>query len=127
MLGGLKQEQLATRWKLTDRQVRTHIGRAADELARWMQERLHADDLAALATLAKDKGVVLDLEMADIRGLFSHLSRQKRLRALLILSLIYKRESGSAAGTPLTALSVLAVHGLSAGHRIRRLKDRRVV
>lgn len=100
MLGGLKQEQLATRWKLTDRQVRTHIGRAADELARWMQERLHADDLAALAALAKDKGVTLDLELADIRGLFSHLSRQKRLRALLILSLIYKRESGTTAGTP---------------------------
>jgi DNA-directed RNA polymerase specialized sigma24 family protein len=93
MLSGDKQERLAAAWKLSDRQVRAHMARAADDLSAWMRARLNPDDLAELVALARRKGVHIDLKPGTIRGLFNHLSKQKRLQALLVLSLIHQRSS----------------------------------
>lgn len=91
MIGGGTQEQLATAWKLSDRQVRAHMSRAADDLTAWMQDRLNPDDLSELVALARRKGVNIELNVGTIRGLFNHLSKQKRLQVLLVLSLIHRR------------------------------------
>jgi DNA-directed RNA polymerase specialized sigma24 family protein len=91
MLGGDKQDRLAAAWKMSARQVRAHLASAADELAAWMRSRLNPDDLAQLVALARRKGVNIDLKPGTIRGLFNHLSKQKRLQALLVLSLIHQR------------------------------------
>ena len=88
---GAKQESLAHAWGLTTRQVRTHIARAADALANWMQARINSDDLDDLVRLAHLQGVSVDLGLANVRGLFSHLSKRKRIRVLLILAIIYKK------------------------------------
>jgi DNA-directed RNA polymerase specialized sigma24 family protein len=85
------QDALAGRWNLSARQIRTQIGRAADALSAWMQDRIHHQDLASLAAIARRQGIELDLGMADIRGLFTHISKRKRIRALMILALIYRK------------------------------------
>jgi RNA polymerase sigma factor (sigma-70 family) len=90
LIDDLTQEELAKRCGLSDRQVRTQIGRAADALTTWMQAKVNEEDLATLADLARRQGISLDLEVAGIRGLFSHLSKRKRIRVLLVLALIYR-------------------------------------
>jgi|GEM_PF-3623616 RNA polymerase sigma factor (sigma-70 family) len=90
LMDDLTQEELARRWQLSDRQVRTLIARAADALTAWMQTKINQDDLASLAQLASRQGISLDLEVAGIRSLFSHLSKRKRIRVLMVLALIYR-------------------------------------
>jgi DNA-directed RNA polymerase specialized sigma24 family protein len=91
LIQDLGQDELAGRWSLSARQIRTQIGRAADALSAWMQDRIHPRDLVSLATIANRQGIDLDLGMADIRGLFTHISKRKRIRALMILALIYRK------------------------------------
>jgi DNA-directed RNA polymerase specialized sigma24 family protein len=92
MMSGAKQDQLAAEWKLSDRQVRVHMSRAADGLTEWMQSRLNPEDLAELVALAQRKGLNIALDVGTIRGLFNHLSKQKRMQVLLVLSLIHKQQ-----------------------------------
>jgi hypothetical protein len=78
LIDGRSQESLAEAWQLTDRQVRTHLVRAADALATWLASRLKSGD-----------------PLQSIRSLFSHLSSDKRRRALRLLAMA---EQGSAHG-----------------------------
>ncbi len=91
IIDGAKQEELATAYELTDRQVRNHLAGAADALAEWMQLRINQEDLDELAGLAKTKGLSFELDVGGIRGLFSHMSKRKRVRTLLILAIIYRQ------------------------------------
>lgn len=68
LIDGIRQERLAEACGLTDRQIRTHLGRAADVLATWLAERVGRS-------------------VQEIRALFSHLSTDKRARALHLLAL----------------------------------------
>jgi RNA polymerase sigma factor (sigma-70 family) len=88
-IDGLKQEEVAKRWGMTGRQVRTHLDRAADHLANWMQRRINAEDLQALADAAESAAD--ELPPCSLRDLFSHVSQRKRKRVLLILSTIYRK------------------------------------
>lgn len=88
LMNGARQEDMAKQSGMSTRQVRTYLGRAADTLSDWLSQRLNAGDLDKLADLARAKGVRVDLAVSDIRSLFSHLSKHKRTRALLVLSLI---------------------------------------
>lgn len=90
VLHGRRQEELAQAHRLSERQVRSHLMRAADALTTWMEERIHREDLDALAERANRLGVKADLHIASIRDLFSYLSREKRTRALLALALIHR-------------------------------------
>jgi RNA polymerase sigma factor (sigma-70 family) len=96
---GAKQEQLAQAWRMTARQVRTHIARAADALADWMQLKINPEDLEDLEILAHTQGVRCELGLANVRGLFSHLSKRKRLRVLLILAIIYRKMTSAPPGS----------------------------
>jgi DNA-directed RNA polymerase specialized sigma24 family protein len=88
---GARQEQLAANYGISERQIRSHMMRAADALATWMDARIHREDLEALAERAQRLGVKVNLHISTIRGLFSYLSREKRTRALLALTLIYQQ------------------------------------
>jgi DNA-directed RNA polymerase specialized sigma24 family protein len=90
LISGKTQDMLAAFAGVTQRQVRTRIGRAADALAEWMSSRIHNEDLEELVHFAKTSGIEIDLELSAIRSLFTHLSKQKRIRTLLLLSLIYR-------------------------------------
>jgi DNA-directed RNA polymerase specialized sigma24 family protein len=90
VIRGARQEELARRHGISERQVRSHLMRAADALTTWMEQRIHREDLAALADRARRIGVRTDLHIDSIRGLFSYLSREKRTRALLALALIHR-------------------------------------
>jgi len=90
IIDDVRQDELARQAKLTPRQVRNHIGQAADALALWMGDRVNADDIADLAAQARRQGLAFDLGPTGLRGLFSHASREKRVRTLLILALIYR-------------------------------------
>ncbi len=91
VLEGHKQEQLAAQWKLTDRQVRTHLANAADALAEWMSKRINPSDLEELVQAASGTGG--DASAENLRTLFTHLSKQKRMRTLWLLALIYRQKS----------------------------------
>ncbi len=91
VIDGVKQGELAAAANLTDRQVRNLLCQAADALAQWMQDKLHREDLDELAGLARRKGIILDLGSGGYRDLFSHMSRRKRTRALMILAIIYRQ------------------------------------
>lgn len=93
VIRGTRQEQLALTHGISERQVRSHLMRAADALTAWMEERIHREDLAALADRAQRLGVKTDLHIDSIRGLFSYLSREKRTRALLALALIHRNQT----------------------------------
>ena len=56
-----------------------------------MQLRINQEDLDELAGLAKTKGLSFELDVGGIRGLFSHMSKRKRVRTLLILAIIYRQ------------------------------------
>jgi len=91
---------LAKHWQLTDRQVRTWLGRAADRLADWIHGHLHPQDLATLVERAGRYGRPVKPDPQGLRQLFSHLSQQKRANALLILSLIMRRDRLAAGKAP---------------------------
>ncbi len=93
VIHGARQEQLAHQHDISERQVRSHLMRAADALTAWMEERIHREDLDALAARAQRLGVKADLQIDSIRSLFSYLSREKRTRALLALALIHRNQS----------------------------------
>lgn len=93
---------LAKHWNLTDRQVRTWLGRTADQLATWMHAHLHEQDLQELAARARAQGRNLELDPGGLRRMFSHLSQQKRTNALLILSLIMQRDRSEGESAPPT-------------------------
>ena len=90
VIRGMRQEDLALAHGISERQVRSHLMRAADALTAWMEARVHREDLDALAVRARRLGVKADLQIDSIRGLFSYLSREKRTRALLALALIHR-------------------------------------
>lgn len=92
IIDDMKQSDLARAWSLTERQVRTHMNRAADHLARWMQRRINLDDLKSLAALGGDSMHVSGA-LSSFRGLFHHISQRKRKRVMLILSAIYRKNS----------------------------------
>ncbi len=96
VIDDVEQSVLAKHWNLTDRQVRTWLGRAADHLADWMHRHLHPDDLHHLARCAQTRGHGLEHDPSSLRRLFSHLSHQKRANALRILSLIVRRDGPTA-------------------------------
>jgi DNA-directed RNA polymerase specialized sigma24 family protein len=89
---GIRQEELARQHDISERQVRSHLMRAADALTAWMEQRIHREDLDALADRAQRLGVKADLHIDSIRSLFSYLSREKRTRALLALALIHRNQ-----------------------------------
>lgn len=93
VIHGRRQEELAQAHRLSERQIRSHLMRAADALTTWMEERIHREDLDALAERANRLGVKADLHIASIRDLFSYLSREKRTRALLALALIHRNHA----------------------------------
>ncbi len=89
----LGQDAIAEHFGLrSSRQVRTLVKRAAARFAVWMEARLHPDDLASLLGAAPAGGV---------RGLFSHLSRKKRLTVLALLERIGARAADGDAGVTL--------------------------
>jgi RNA polymerase sigma factor (sigma-70 family) len=104
VIRGVRQEELAKQHGVSERQVRSHLMRAADALTMWMEERIHREDLAALADRAKRLGVKTDLHIESIRGLFSYLSREKRTRALLALALIHRNQADLAEPESITAI-----------------------
>lgn len=93
IIRGARQEDLAQAHGISERQVRSHLMRAADALTAWMEERIHREDLSALADRARYLGVKADLQIGSIRSLFSYLSREKRTRALLALALIHRNHA----------------------------------
>jgi DNA-directed RNA polymerase specialized sigma24 family protein len=93
VIRGARQEELAQAHGISGRQVRSHLMRAADALTAWMEERIHREDLIALAERARRMGVKADLQIGSIRSLFSYLSREKRTRALLALALIHRHHA----------------------------------
>jgi len=92
LMEGLRQQDLSARFQLTDRQVRTHLSRAADAITAWMRDRVNNEDLEALDHLARGRGLALDLRVGGLRDLFQHLSKDKRLGVLLILQAIHRRQ-----------------------------------
>jgi DNA-directed RNA polymerase specialized sigma24 family protein len=103
VIRGIRQEELARQHGVSERQVRSHLMRAADALTAWMEERIHREDLDALADRAQRLGVKTDLHIDSIRGLFSYLSREKRTRALLALALIHRNQLDPAESEPAVA------------------------
>jgi DNA-directed RNA polymerase specialized sigma24 family protein len=91
LIDGARQDELAHRRGITDRQVRKHLTTAADSFTAWMDARVNPADLDELATLAKSHGTRFDVGPRGIRGLFTHLSQRKRMRALMILAMIYRQ------------------------------------
>lgn len=100
IIDDVDQLTLAKHWKLTDRQVRTWLARTAERLAAWMHGHLHPQDLTTLVARADRQGRPVALNPQGLRQLFSHLSQQKRANALLILSLIVRRDRTSAGKPP---------------------------
>ncbi len=94
------QEQLSEHFKVSPRQIRTHLNRAADAIAVWMQSRINAEDFADLDAAARAGGASLDLQPDGLRELFSHLSKAKRVRVLLILMLLHRPGSGTPVLSP---------------------------
>nr|MBA3710771.1 hypothetical protein [Planctomycetota bacterium] len=97
ILEGQKQEMLAATWKLTDRQVRTHLANAADALAEWMSKRINPGDLEDLVAAASSTGMAGEASSTNLRSLFTHLSKQKRMRTLWLLALIYRQKTAHGA------------------------------
>jgi DNA-directed RNA polymerase specialized sigma24 family protein len=100
IIRGARQEDLARAHGISERQVRSHLMRAADALTAWMEQRIHREDLEELAARAQRLGVKADLQIESIRGLFSYLSREKRTRALLALALIHRTHADAGEPAP---------------------------
>jgi DNA-directed RNA polymerase specialized sigma24 family protein len=109
IIRGARQEELASAHGISERQVRSHLMRAADALTQWMEQRIHREDLDALSERARRLGVRIDLQISSIRSLFSYLSREKRTRALLALTLIHRQREVDE-GTPELPEMAAATH-----------------
>ena len=87
-------EEIATGWNLSSRRVRDYINAAADELTAWVQSKVTQEDLAELENLARRHGVAMELDLDDLRSLFTHLSQQKIEKIRLLLGVIYRKTWG---------------------------------
>lgn len=91
IIDGLSQSELSRQWKLSDRSIRTCINQTADHFSDWLHQRINPQDISKLTTMAARYGCTIDQGVWNIRTLFRHASRQKRMNTLLILSFIYKK------------------------------------
>jgi TPR repeat protein len=89
---GRPQAEVAARFALTDRSVRTALALGIDLLREWCQHRLAASPGAGTGTDALAQG--LELLPAWLR----HPSASKRARALLLLALVWRRIAPDAPG-----------------------------